>query len=159
MRRSAEPFRPENPSVAELASGAVLVREPDGGILLLHYAAEDRWCFPKGHVEPGESLAQAATREIGEETGLRRFSLGAELGEVHYRFFDVRRSVNVFKTTVYFLATTRDPNVRPESIFDAHRWEPTESALDLVGYDTDRQMIERARALAGRGASTPRPRR
>lgn len=28
------------------------------------------WCFPKGHLEPGETHTQAAARELMEETGL-----------------------------------------------------------------------------------------
>ncbi|GBQ33467.1 NUDIX domain-containing protein [Gluconacetobacter azotocaptans] len=30
----------------------------------------ESWCLPGGHVEAGESFAQAAVREIAEETGL-----------------------------------------------------------------------------------------
>lgn len=32
--------------------------------------AGSRWSFPKGHVEPGETLLQAALRETREETGI-----------------------------------------------------------------------------------------
>jgi nucleoside triphosphatase len=31
----------------------------------------DRWCIPGGHVEPGETVAQASIREGEEETGLK----------------------------------------------------------------------------------------
>ena len=29
------------------------------------------WCLPGGHIDPGESVAQAAIREVSEETGLK----------------------------------------------------------------------------------------
>jgi 8-oxo-dGTP diphosphatase len=32
--------------------------------------APGTWCTVTGHIEPGESAAQAAVREVGEETGL-----------------------------------------------------------------------------------------
>ncbi|HZY71255.1 MAG TPA: NUDIX domain-containing protein [Thermoplasmata archaeon] len=156
VRRVVEPFRPEKPCVAEVAAGAVLAHEKSREILLLHQTEEDRWCLPKGHVESGESLAQAAAREVTEETGVQQFELGAEIGEVHYRFHDPRRGVNVFKTTVYFLAVTSISDVHPEPIFDAYRWLGPSEAHDLVAYETDRRMIEGAESQLARSAGVTR---
>lgn len=52
------------------ASGFVL--SPDTtALLLIHHAKLDRWLQPGGHFEPSdESVADAARREITEETGL-----------------------------------------------------------------------------------------
>lgn len=153
MRRVTEAFRPDRPASPELAAGAVVAGESSGELLLLHHTEEDRWCFPKGHLESGESVVEAAVREVTEETGLKEFTLDQELGEVAYRFYDPRRDLNVLKTTIYFLAFTPDTVVRPESLFDRYEWLPPRAAYDRVAYDTDRRMIEAAQLRLSRKPS------
>jgi len=56
-----------------LAAGAV-VKDDAGRILLVRRARPPeagRWTVPGGRVEAGETLEQAAAREVWEETGLR----------------------------------------------------------------------------------------
>ena len=39
-------------------------------LLLTRRADNGEWCLPGGHMEPGESAAEASAREVEEETGL-----------------------------------------------------------------------------------------
>ena len=48
------------------SAGAIVFR----GDTVLMIRVGSRWSFPKGHVEPGETLLQAASRETREETGI-----------------------------------------------------------------------------------------
>ncbi|MGA7923360.1 MAG: NUDIX domain-containing protein [Thermoplasmata archaeon] len=136
-------FRTGRPAVAELAAGAIVRSVGRLEVLLLHLTEEGRWCFPKGHVEPEETLEAAAIREVQEETGLEGVLLGPELAEVHYRFFDAKRDRNVFKTTVYFLASSQDRNVRTEPLFDEWQWASPSEARRLVRFATDQHAIDR----------------
>ncbi|MFC5188012.1 NUDIX hydrolase [Actinomadura harenae] len=41
-----------------------------GRVLLVHHNGFNKWVPPGGHIEPGESFAETAVREVKEETGL-----------------------------------------------------------------------------------------
>ncbi len=58
----------DGPAVLRLS--AVLVRDDAGRILLVRKRGTSRFMQPGGKLEPGESFAEAAAREVGEELGL-----------------------------------------------------------------------------------------
>jgi 8-oxo-dGTP pyrophosphatase MutT (NUDIX family) len=127
--------------VAEVAAGAMLL-SPNGRTLLLHHTAEDRWCFPKGHVEAGESATTAALREIQEETGLDRVEIFGELAAVTYLFYDPGRDLSVVKTAIYFEGHSEEGPLQLEPIFDRACWCSLAEARDLVAYDDERAAVD-----------------
>lgn len=54
-----------------LASAFAVVRDDAGYVLLARRADDHYWELPGGRIEVGESAAEAAMREVGEETGLK----------------------------------------------------------------------------------------
>ncbi|MFM9515624.1 NUDIX domain-containing protein, partial [Listeria monocytogenes] len=62
--------------------------------------------LPKGKVDPGETLAETAVREIREETGIR-VSLGVPVGVSRYRMPSSRT-----KIVHYWAAEATDVEVR-----------------------------------------------
>lgn len=61
-------MKDENPSV--FASGYLIFRREAGNLQFLLMKHTDRWDLPKGHVDPDETISQAAVRELYEETGI-----------------------------------------------------------------------------------------
>ena len=62
-------------------AGGVVVMD---GRLVVRRTSSGDWVLPKGHVHPGESLEEAARREVREETGLDVVVLD-RAGEVVFR--------------------------------------------------------------------------
>lgn len=138
-------------SIRVLSAGGVLF-DDRGRTLLLRRAGEGTWCFPKGHVESGESLKEAAAREIREECGLEA-EIGRRIGEVAYTFYSKLDGFNHDKRVVYFLANPIGGVVALEDRFDAWRWVSPDRALRMVPYKNDRTILRaavRARKATGR---------
>jgi 8-oxo-dGTP diphosphatase len=51
-------------------TASAVVFDDAGRVLLVHHNKLGRWLYPGGHVEPDEDPAQAAIREVREETGV-----------------------------------------------------------------------------------------
>ena len=64
------PASPTSPKEPVRGAGGV-VFNARGDVLLLRHAHGDWWVFPKGHIDPGEGLLEAALREVEEEAGVR----------------------------------------------------------------------------------------
>jgi 8-oxo-dGTP pyrophosphatase MutT (NUDIX family) len=54
----------------QLPSVSIALRDADGRVLLARHAEGNLWLLPGGGIEPGETPADAAVREMFEETGL-----------------------------------------------------------------------------------------
>ncbi len=57
-------------TVFTICAGGIVLGDR-GTIALVRNRKDTKWFFPKGHVDDGEDLEEAARREIEEETGLR----------------------------------------------------------------------------------------
>lgn len=128
---------PPETGVVEAAGGVVWRRSPAGAleILLVHRPRYDDWTAPKGKLDGGEDHAEAALREVEEETGLR-CTLGAELPSTSY----VDRKGRP-KRVRYWAMTPVEGRFAPTAEVDEVRWLPVEEAQALLTYPRDRAVL------------------
>ena len=144
--------RPDKPTKRVVSSGGAIL-DTRGRVLLLRRADEGTWCFPKGHVEPGETLRQTAAREIREECGLE-CEIGPQVGEVRYTYYWPPDDVNYQKRVVYFLARPAGSEVRLEDRFSDWRWAALATAVRLLHRTNDRRILRAALKAAGLSGRT-----
>jgi len=138
----------------EFSAGGVVVRRLRSG---WHLAAirpagkENVWALPKGLIGPGESGADAAVREVAEETGIEG-RLVEKLGDVRYVY--TWRGERVFKVVSFFLV--RYVRGRLGDVPEAFRhevaetrWLPLADGPRLLSYKGEREMAEKALQICG----------
>ena len=136
-----EPPRPGRPWDVWRSAGAVVFRRDRA--LLIRLIAEDRWCLPKGTLEGRETPAQAAVREIREETGLE-VRLGPLLTKQRYEHYRPKDGNNYRKTVTYFTAIRKGGRLELEDEFDAARWCTRAEGLALLRYAGEKALWRRA---------------
>lgn len=90
----------------------ILLVDGEARTLLFRFVPADRppfWCTPGGAVDPGESYAAAAARELAEETGLV-LECGEEVAQRQAEFVTIE-GVPVTADERYFLVRTADTHV------------------------------------------------
>jgi 8-oxo-dGTP pyrophosphatase MutT (NUDIX family) len=134
----------------EFSAGGVVVREGDDGIECVVIVPTRRakggervLALPKGHPENGESGADAALREIREETGIEA-ALVDKLGDVRYWY--QRDGKRIAKVVSFFLFeyVAGEPGGDPFEV-EQTRWMPLEEAEQRLSYPGERGMVALAK--------------
>jgi 8-oxo-dGTP pyrophosphatase MutT (NUDIX family) len=147
----------------EVSAGGIVFRrlpEQPPEFLLIRDSYQ-KWGFPKGHLEEGESPGEAALRETMEETGLEALRLHGPIRIIDWHFR--LRGRLIHKYCHFFLFECLEGEPRPqldEGISDC-RWLPLEGAMATLSYDNARGVLRRAgdmaRTLTAVGAGRPAP--
>jgi 8-oxo-dGTP pyrophosphatase MutT (NUDIX family) len=135
----------------EFSAGGVVVRDGQVVVIVPTRRAADGsrvLALPKGHVDPGETSIEAATREVREETGIVAEPV-CELGESRYWYRRDGRTIG--KTVQFFLFShvegdTADHDDEVEEV----RWIDLREALTALSHSAEREMVELALAHLGK---------
>jgi 8-oxo-dGTP pyrophosphatase MutT (NUDIX family) len=149
----------------DVSAGVIVFQRASDGcrflLLLSKLTKRPLWEFPKGGVDEGETLLQAALRELEEETGLTHAQVRIVAGFEHkedYRFTSGKEQERVFvrKAVTYFLAEATHTDVR----LSAHEasefaWLPLAEARTKLRYAARRRMLDAAARVAGCPGALP----
>jgi 8-oxo-dGTP pyrophosphatase MutT (NUDIX family) len=142
----------------EFSAGGIVVRRLRGGWYLaaIRPGGKDVWALPKGLIDPGESAAATAIREVQEETGVEA-RLVDKLGDVRYVY--TLHGERIFKVVSFFLVRYAGgrigdiPAAFRKEVADT-RWLPLEEAPRLLAYKGEREMAQKALMMLAAGAAS-----
>lgn len=135
-----------------VTAGCFLVRKRKGTweiVLIYKKWAEDNqgWVPPKGHVEEGETLEEAAKRETIEETGYKNIEIINTLKTLHIEYPWDDGFMHK-KTIHYFLAKLIDDekqdlilHAKEKSVTVKIEWFSLDEAEEIIMFDDERKIL------------------
>ena len=131
------------PDKPEVGVGALVVK--DGKIVLVRRVnppGKDLWSVPGGHLRLGESVYEAAVRELNEETGLHGEAVGIanideyvevdEVGRIKYHYVLIDVLVEVKESLIEARASSDAKEVGIFTLQEALSLKLTKSTRSLI---------------------------
>lgn len=131
----------------ETSAGGVVFRRTELAQVLLIRDPYENWGLPKGHIEGGETPAEAALREVEEETGLAELEIVAQLPTIDWYFRNRGRLVHKFCHFFLLEAMAGEPVPQLEEGITECQWLSFDAAVDTVSYANAREVIVAAAEL------------
>ena len=135
----------------EFSAGGVVVRNMRGRPYMAAVRVKNGTvlALPKGHIDPGESAAEAAAREVREETGV----VGTLIEKIDdIRYWYIRGGQRVLKVVSFFLFKYRSGSVKDHDheVVSAE-WVPLAEAPTLLSYRGEKEVAAAAQSRVGQG--------
>jgi len=134
----------------EFSAGGIVYKKEGGQIWWLvrrpkmnqGYRGNAGWSFPKGWVDGGEHLEEAALREVGEEGGVEARII-KKLPTLKVFFRDKGETVMKF-ITYFVMEWVGDLPEGPGWETEEVRWANLADSLKLLAYSNERELLKKA---------------
>jgi ADP-ribose pyrophosphatase YjhB (NUDIX family) len=149
-------LKPEGPTSdsakVERSAGGVVLREI-GGVTQALVIRDPylNWGLPKGHLEENETPAQAALREVAEETGLTDLRLGPELVTIDWYFRARGAQIHKFTTFYLMYSDSGDPVPEKGEGISECLWVVLSEADQKITYDNAGEVMKVAQRVVMEG--------
>jgi 8-oxo-dGTP pyrophosphatase MutT (NUDIX family) len=123
-------------------AGGVVVRGRGAELRVLLVTAKrqpNQWVFPKGHIESGETVEEAAIREVEEEAGVVA-TVSQPIGTLEFR--NMR---GVVRAQFFLMAFVSEGPPREDR---RRAWFTATEARQALGYEDSRMLVAKAAQLA-----------
>jgi 8-oxo-dGTP pyrophosphatase MutT (NUDIX family) len=128
-------------AVEETSAGGLVVDDQRRAAVIgrLNARGDMLWSFPKGHLEDGETVEDAAVREVSEETGITG-RVVAPLGVIDFYFTAEDRRIH--KTVHHFLLLAEAGEINSDDAeVDEVEWVPLGDLMDRLSYPDERRLL------------------
>lgn len=142
---------------AHSAGGVVVRPEPEGlHVAMIATRGRSRWGLPKGAPNPEESVAEAAIREVWEETGIHAEIISL-LDRIEY-FFRANDKL-IRKEVDFFLMRYVEGTIRPQlTEVDDVEWVELGEAIERASFESEKRILAMVEQAWRAGApEAPRP--
>jgi len=133
----------------ERSAGGLVLRRANGSYegLLIGRSTPRIWSFPKGHVEPSETIEEAAVREVAEETAIHA-AIIEKLSDIRYWFYanKIKHSKVVHFFLMRYLRGTPAPQAGE---VDETAWIPLDELLGVLTHLNERRLVGMAQRIVG----------
>ncbi len=129
------------PGLVRSAGGVVLRQQEVLLIRVSDVKGRAIWSFPKGRLDAGETPAEAALREVLEETGWC-CRIDADLSTTEYWF--QREGRRFRKTVVWFKMSPLERAGVPDGEAEDVQWVDHQTAFTRLNYPSDAALLSQA---------------